>query len=308
MSKNYEVSERHNPFSSLDDPVQSNQASGGIWLPWLPGSYPPFFCIYSTLTFLWETIPPWHSEHAFHMLLSPYPLWAQVRQASRIISRMCTWFNKKPNRTTLRALVQTPGHRLSCQHKGRGCLKTAPTYRKAAWKDAKTGACRHCVSHRTSTVRTQNISGLSSSTPQSILCCKWLGLCLHSFATESGLSGTVRVESSCPPCTFWKPTERLVITKAAFTVSKGPDQQTTSMQTLEEAHLSSPNCSGNVGIPENDRSHLRLSYLTRAETSGVKTVSLSQSVFQISVLDLLPPKTSIPQASKGKQRKKAKGI
>lgn len=98
-----------------------------------------------------------------------------------------------------------------------------------------------------------------------------------------------------------------MITKAAFTVSKGPDQQTTSMQTRGEAHLSFPNCSGNVGIPENDRSHLRLSYLTRAETSGIKTVRLSQSVFQISILDLLPPKTSIPQASKGKQRKKAKG-
>ena len=156
------------------------------------------------------------------MLLTP--LWAQVRQASRIISRMCTWFSKKAKRTTLRALVQTPGHRFSCQHKERGCLKMAPTYRKAAWRDTKTGPTDTVWATGASTVRTQNISGLSSSPSQSTLCCRRLGLCLHSFATESGPSGTVRVESSCPPCTFWKQTERLVIIKAAFTVSKGPDQ------------------------------------------------------------------------------------
>lgn len=66
---------------------------GGILLPWPPGSYPPFFCIYSTLIFLWESIPPWLSEQLFHMLLLT-PLWVQARQAARIISRTSMWLKK----------------------------------------------------------------------------------------------------------------------------------------------------------------------------------------------------------------------
>lgn len=75
----------------------------------------------------------------------------------------------------------------------------------------------------------------------------------------------------------------MVITKAAFTVSKVPHQHSISMLTAGEARLSSPNCSRNVGLPESCPSHLRPSYLIRAETSEAKTVRLSQSVFQISI-------------------------
>lgn len=64
----------------------------------------------------------------------------------------------------------------------------------------------------------------------------------------------------------------MVITKAAFTVSKVPHQHSTSMLTAGEARPSSPNCSRNVGLPESCPSHLRPSYLIRAETSEAKTV------------------------------------
>lgn len=94
------------PFPGWPCSIYSGQR-GGILLPWPPGSYPPFFCIYSTLIFLWETIPRWLSEHLFHMLLTP--LWDPARRTSRIISKMSTWFNKKSMRTMLRAFVQTLG-------------------------------------------------------------------------------------------------------------------------------------------------------------------------------------------------------
>lgn len=45
----------------------------------LPSLLPPsphFFCIYGTLIFLWETIPPSLPEHLFHMLLTPPWAWA----------------------------------------------------------------------------------------------------------------------------------------------------------------------------------------------------------------------------------------
>lgn len=53
---------------------------------------PPFFCIYSTLIFLWETLPPWLLEYLFHMVLTL--LWALAKQTSRIIWRISTWFTK----------------------------------------------------------------------------------------------------------------------------------------------------------------------------------------------------------------------
>lgn len=91
--KKHEILRRHSPFSSLDGTrsIYSGQC-GGILLPWPPGSYSPFFCIYSTLIFLWETLPPWLLEYLFHMLLTP--LWALAKRASRIISRISTWFTK----------------------------------------------------------------------------------------------------------------------------------------------------------------------------------------------------------------------
>lgn len=113
------------PFLFLGWPcsICSDQC-GGILLPWPPGSYPPFFCIYSTLIFLWESIPPRLSEHLFRMLLTP--LWVQARRASRIISRTSIWLNKKSMRTTLGASVQTLGFKSSCQPEGRGHLRMAP--------------------------------------------------------------------------------------------------------------------------------------------------------------------------------------
>lgn len=91
--KKHEIFRRHSPFSSLDGTrsIYLGQC-GGILLPWPPGSYPPFFCIYSTLIFLWETLPPWLLEYLFHMVLTL--LWALAKQASRIISRISTWFTK----------------------------------------------------------------------------------------------------------------------------------------------------------------------------------------------------------------------
>ena len=240
------------------------------------------------------------------MLLTP--LWAQVRQASRIISRMCTWFNKRQ---------REPHSGLWFKLLATGSL--ANIRKEAVWKWHQPTGKRHremqklgpqTLCEPREPVRCELRTSLAFPVPHhnQLSVVGSLDCVFTPSQQKVACLAQSRVESSCPPCTFWKQTEGLVITKAAFTVSKGPDQQTTSMQTRGEAHLSFPNCSRNVGIPENDRSHLRLSYLTRAETSGIKTVRLSQSVFQISILDLLPPKTSIPQASKGKQRKKPKGI
>lgn len=151
-------------------------------------------------------------------------------------------------------------------------------------------------------VQTLDVHGLSSSRPQQIpFLLQHLGLGLPSFIRESGPSGTVRVVAPCLQLchikTNWEDADKscLYCHQSSSPIiharaeSKGSSLLFSSV--IQEEG------------PGSLRDDITLSYLIRAGTSETKTVRFLQSIFRISTLYLLPPKSGILPFSKGREKR-----